>query len=491
MREMNRRDFLQVTGLSLAVLAGTSFAAESGRSQPNLLIIHTDEHNFRTLGCYRKTLSPEQAFMWGKDSVVETPNIDWIANNGAICTKFYATTPVCSPSRASFVSGRYPQNTPVVANNIPMSDDVITFAEILRRAGYATGYAGKWHLDGKGKPQWAPRRRFGFEDNAYMFNRGHWKKLTDTPDGPQVDTGNRPSYNVSGATSKNFTTDWLADKTIEFIKKNSDKPFCYMVSIPDPHGPESVRSPYNKQYDGMSFAKPRTASKDQASSPSWAKPTKGNTKLSQYFGMVKCIDDNVGRILRHLREAKLLENTIVVFTADHGDLCGEHGRHNKGVPLEASIKVPFLIYYPDRIKAGTHVTQALSTVDFSPTILGLMGVKTTGKDEGRDVSELFANGTAPTDWKDIIFVRGTGSGPNWIAAFTSRYKLILSSQDPPWLIDMQEDPDEVKNFCSHPEYREVVRNLAREILAYGKRFNDGRVSETKVAGDLTRLAKWK
>ena len=85
--------------------------AETGKKRPNLLIIQTDEHNFRTLGCYRTTLPPEQAFMWGRNAVVETPNIDWIAGNGAICTKFYATSPVCSPSRASFVSGQYPQNT--------------------------------------------------------------------------------------------------------------------------------------------------------------------------------------------------------------------------------------------------------------------------------------------------------------------------------------------------------------------------------------------
>jgi arylsulfatase A-like enzyme len=172
--------------------------------RPNLLIIHTDEHNFRTLGCYG-----------GK--VVKTPNIDFLAARGAMCTRFYATTPVCSPSRAAFVSGRYPHNTPVVTNNIPMSDEIVTFAEILRRDGYATGYAGKWHIDGTGKPQWAPQRKFGFEDNRYMFNRGHWKKLEDTPAGPRVaarDKKNKPGYAVAGADEKSFTTDWLRPSTL-------------------------------------------------------------------------------------------------------------------------------------------------------------------------------------------------------------------------------------------------------------------------------------
>ncbi|MDH3584452.1 MAG: sulfatase-like hydrolase/transferase, partial [Phycisphaerae bacterium] len=151
------------------LIIGLIAAAAVAKEPPNLLVIMTDEHNFRTLGCYRALLPPDQAFMWGP-AVVKTPRIDSLASGGAICTSFYATTPVCSPSRGSFVSGRYPQNTPVVTNNIPLDGAIVTFAEILRRTGYATGYAGKWHLDGSGKPQWAPKRKFGFEDNRYMFN---------------------------------------------------------------------------------------------------------------------------------------------------------------------------------------------------------------------------------------------------------------------------------------------------------------------------------
>ena len=159
----------------LLTALGQAFAA----AKPyNVLVIQTDEHHFKTLGCYG-----------GK--IVSTPNIDWIAKNGAIATSFYATTPVCSPSRAALVSGRYPQATPVTNNNIPLGDDVVTFAEILRRKGYETGYSGKWHLDGLGKPQWAPKRNFGFEDNRYMFNRGHWKKFAFSKAGPEETAGDR------------------------------------------------------------------------------------------------------------------------------------------------------------------------------------------------------------------------------------------------------------------------------------------------------------
>ena len=204
---------------SLAVLAVTSLLTTSGvaADKPyNLLVIQTDEHHYGTLGCYG-------------GEIVKTPNIDWLAKSGALCTSFYATTPVCSPSRAALVSGLYPQKTPVVQNNIPLHDSVVSFAELLRRRGYATGYAGKWHLDGNGKPQWAPKRQFGFEDNRFMFNRGHWKKFEIVPAGPRVGARNaqdKPTYGLDGADEKTFSTDWLADRAIDVIQKNAQGPFC-------------------------------------------------------------------------------------------------------------------------------------------------------------------------------------------------------------------------------------------------------------------------
>ncbi len=494
MSKVTRREFLKIGGIGLAALtlpdlSGVLQAASGNR--PNLLIIHTDEHNFRTLGCYRKTLSDEQAFMWGKESVCDTPNIDWLAENGALAEKFYGATPVCSPSRASFMTGMYPQNTDVVNNNIPMNDKVITFAEVLGKSGYTTGYAGKWHLDGDGKPQWTPKRKFGFADNRFMYNRGHWKKFEITSDGPRVASrkGDKPNYNVDGADEKSFSTDWLADRTVDFLKENGSKPFCYMLSIPDPHGPDTVRAPYNSKYKKMTFSKARTFDKDKTGVPSWARPQRNaDTNQSQYYGMIKCIDDNIGKILDYLKKTGLIKNTIIVFTSDHGDLRGEHHRNNKGVPLEASAKVPFIIYYPEKIRKGTLVKPALGTADFMPTILSLMGVKGSGKEEGRDASELFLGKNTAKGVKDITFSRGVGApSANWIGAFTSRYKLILSPVDDPWLIDIQEDPDELKNFIKDPKYKATVKELAAELISYGKQFNDQRVSVPKIASDLAKL----
>lgn len=481
---MKRRDFIKTVsaagvgtltgGLSAAVKGSLSRASKAGK--PNLLVIQTDEHNFRTLGCYRKLLSKKQAFMWGP-SIVETPHIDRLADEGAICMSFYATTPVCSPSRSSFVSGRYPQNTPVVNNNIPMDDDVVTFAEILRRNGYATGYAGKWHLDGTAKPGWTPKRKFGFENNRYMFNRGHWKQLDINDGKPFVgEKGGKRSYKAIGD-EKTFTTDWLCDRTIDFIDTHKNEPFCYMVSIPDPHGPDTVRDPYSEMFAKQNYTQPESAKKSEKGLPSWGRMTKKGFNQSKYYGMVKCIDDNVGKIVKHLEKGGLLDNTIVVFTADHGDLRGEHGRHDKGVPYEGSARIPFIMRWPAKIKSSTVVRQSLGCVDFMPTILGLMKVDGSGKEQGRDASILFTGGKAEAKWDDITFFRGTGaSDSSWVAAVSSRYKLVYSVKDDPWFFDLEKDPDELVNNFKNPEYRDEIAKMARGLLEYGRKYKDLRVT---------------
>lgn len=481
---MKRRDFVKG-------VAGTAFAAGSIGSvfakqkiNPNILVIHTDEHNFRTLGCYRDILPREQALMWGQ-AVVETPNIDSIAKDGAICTSFYATTPVCSPSRSSFISGRYPQNTPVIGNDIPLADGIISFAEVLKRKGYATGYAGKWHLDGHGKPQWDPQRDFGFSDNRYMFNRGHWKKLEDGPNGPRVaarDRKGRPSYGLAGADKNSFATDWLTDKALDFIETHKQKPFCYMLSIPDPHGPNSVRAPYDTMYDGEEIEFPRTFNKPKEQTYAWAdRQVAGMGKkqfsklMHSYYGMVKCIDDNVGRIIAKLKEDGLYDKTILVFTSDHGDMCGEHARLNKGVPYESSARIPFVIRYPQKVGAGTVVDPALTCVDFMPTILSLMDFSVPDCVEGRDAASLFEG--APADWNDVAFFRSTGGKSNWIAAVTARYKLIFSNQGDPCLFDLDLDPDELRNLIDDADHRTLAAKLATEMLDYAQQHEDPYVDD--------------
>ncbi|MCP5516930.1 MAG: sulfatase [Verrucomicrobiales bacterium] len=453
--------------------------AATPAASPNLVIVHTDEHSYRTLGCYRRLLPEDQACVWGPGVTVSTPNIDWLAAHGAIATRFFATSPVCTPSRASFVTGLYPQSTGAVRNDLPMRDEMVTFAEVLRRRGYATGYAGKWHLDGPARPGWAPRRDFGFSDHRYMFNRGHWKQLEDTDAGPRVKARNargQPTYDLEGADETSFTTDFLTDRAIAFVREHRDRPFCYMLSLPDPHGPNTVRPPYDTMFAGLPFQQPVSAKQSGKELPGYAavRSDRFNARqMALYFGMVKCIDDNVGRLLAALREADLLERTVVVFTSDHGDLCGEHGRHNKGVPLDTSAAIPFVLYAPGLVPAGTRVGTALGTVDFKPTILGLLGVPDAGRTEGRDASGLFRGRPAAAGWKDLAFVRigDEGQGANrWIGAFTSRYKLVVSPTDAPGFFDLQEDPFELENRLGDPRYAATVRELKAELADYCRTF---------------------
>jgi arylsulfatase A-like enzyme len=221
--------------------------------RPNLIMIITDEHNLRTLGCYRDFFVNEnqdrQAYVWGDNRYVETPFIDSLAAEGALFTNFYTVAPLCTPSRASFMTGLFPQKTGSESNHGQMNSDMETFATVLRlQKDYKTGYFGKWHLNGSTKPGWGDNsRKFGFEDTHYQWNRGHWKFLNEKGDGTmEAFNYTEAEYKYIGEEDKHFATDFLFDRGIEFMDKaqEQDESFAFVLSIPDPHVPNDVRPPY-------------------------------------------------------------------------------------------------------------------------------------------------------------------------------------------------------------------------------------------------------
>jgi arylsulfatase A-like enzyme len=305
-------------------------------------MILTDEHSLRTLGCYRDFFDTynqtNQGFVWGDGIKVETPNIDRLATEGAMFTNFYTVAPLCTPSRASFMSGLYPQKTGETEDNHGrINNGVKTFANNLEEKDYLTGYFGKWHLNGSKKPGWSrSNRRFGFEDRTFQYNRGHWKFL-------DIINGTRKEYEFDkqnlfeGEEDKQFTTDFLFDRGIEFMKKakKNGRPFASVLSIPDPHGPMEVRQPYQDMYKHMKFNLPytaRAAVRKNPAPPDWNYHDHGDVPLNetdayldnyengeffqsylqQYFGMVKCIDDNVGKLLKFLDKSGIDKETIIV-----------------------------------------------------------------------------------------------------------------------------------------------------------------------------------
>ncbi len=467
---------ISLQSLSLKICAFLIFTSIYSQKKPNLIIVHTDEHSFRTLSCYQKLLLEDQAFVWGKGNNVDTPNIDRIANEGAICTSYYASSPVCTPSRASVVTGLYPQATGAPKNGLHLKEGVPTFASILEKEGYATAYVGKWHLAGNGQQYtFGVEYKAGFKDNRYMMRGGHAPYF-------HIKNGNYKGINekVAAKFPKDevvHLTDFFTEKTLEILERDKNKPFAIMLSIPDPHTPDYARPPYHKMYEHMDVQKPLTMDpKYTAIKPKWARATKGNFNneatgnkafnkkaLQQYFGMVKHIDDSVGKILNFLDAHKLTENTIIVFTADHGDMFFEHNRVNKGVPYEASSRIPFVIRYPKKIKAGKIIHTAYTNVDFTPTILSLMDVKTNAKFHGLDTSNDFMNDELEINNEDRITYFAK-SGGWWVAAVTNRYKLILDKVEEPYLFDLKEDPDELINFYNDKKYRNVAKKLQKELF---------------------------
>ena len=423
----SRRAFLGAAG---AAVAGVAAAGDdAAASRPNLLVIHTDQQSCWTLGAYEGTL-------------VDTPHIDSLAKEGALFQNFFTNSAVCTPSRGCLLTGRYPHAHGAYKNNIELNRDEVTLARALLDKGYTTGYAGKWHLDGEAKPGWVPpERAMGFEDSRFMFNRGHWKKITESDNGdPEAH-----AYREVGD-EKTYTTDWLADKTVAFIQEPRENPFFFMVSIPDPHTPFTVRPPYDAMYkpDGM----PVPSTFRQSDVPAWARRADSRAKTEEalrkhkagYCGEVKCIDDNVGRILDALRETGQLDNTIVVFTTDHGEYMGEHGLMGKNQLYETAYRIPLLVRWPRRIAAGTVVDACVSTVDFMPTMLGLMQLPVTDRVQGGDASAALVGWEMK--WRHEAFIHH--SHHDRAGIFTPRFELAYVKDSDPILFDRANDPDQVE-----------------------------------------------
>jgi arylsulfatase A-like enzyme len=420
--------------------------------RPNVLVIHTDQQSWWTLSCY------------GSD-VIHTPNIDRLAQEGAQLTQFFVNSAVCTPSRGTFLTGRYPHAHGAYQNNLCLNRDEVTFAEVFRRNGYETGYVGKWHLDGRARPGWVhAERSMGFEDARFMFNRGHWKKIKDTEMGDCEPT--IFPYSSFGD-ERTYPTDWLTDKTIDFLNADRDRPFCFMLSIPDPHTPFRPRAPYDSAFNPDEMDVPESYDEDSPFEP-WAQNQSGKPdreKLKQYkawyLGAVKLIDDNVGRLIDCLETAGILDDTVVVFTSDHGEYMGEHGLMGKNMIYETAHRVPFLIRWPEKIAAASVVDRVVASVDFQQTLLGLVGLEACGREQGRDASELLRG--QDIAWDDAAYIHHPSN--QWAGVYTDKHLYATHSTGYSMLFDRAGDPDQVRNRVDEDAAEvaqlrgEVVRHL--------------------------------
>ena len=372
-----------------------------------------------------------------------------------------------------------------------MKEVMVTFAEELKREGYFTSYLGKWHLNGQSLPGWAydtKGMKWGYMDRQFMFNRGHWKLIKVNEETKEIDLcceGEGWKLHQQISEAKDYATDFLFDNAMSkidnFLKDGAKSSFAMMISIPDPHGPDVVRKPYDEMYDKFEFKSPETmtaALRSNPAVPKWAdyefnKVDSLNQKtMKAYFGAVKLIDDKVGELLAFLDRRNLKNKTIIVFTSDHGDMLGEHSKVNKGLPYKASVSVPFIIRYPGQIKPAKTIHTPYSTVDFAPTILSMMGIHNKNMIfNGTDASmELLSNSSESTLInKKTYFTDDTGQ---WASVCTFRYKLVVSLDDKPWLFDQLKDPNELVNYYMEEEYKNISNELITFLIDEMVKFKD-------------------
>ncbi|MCC7491734.1 MAG: sulfatase-like hydrolase/transferase [Fimbriimonadaceae bacterium] len=442
----------RLVGLGAAAVGWTALRHGRAEPRPNLLLLHCDQLSSWALSCYAPRLRDVPNY---GHTLVQTPHLDTLAADGALLTRFQVNSAVCTPSRGCLFTGRYPHAHGAYVNDTPLNADEVTLGQVLRDQGWQTGYAGKWHLSGTARPGFlSPAESWGFEDSRWMFNRGHWKTLSTTA------AGQPQALNTIGD-ERSYTTDFLATVTTDFLRRPRSRPFAWVVSFPDPHTPFTVRAPYDTMYDPAAMPLPRTFEPfsvdgrpvDAAQVRRWK---------AAYCGLVKCLDDSVGRILATLRETGQLDQTVVVFTTDHGEYLGEHARMHKNQWYRAAYEVPFLVRYPAAIRPGTVVERLITSVDVLPTLCSLLGARPSGREQGQDAAPLLRG--EPAAWADEACIHH--SSLRSAGLFTPRWELILADGEAPRLYDRLADPEQVTNLAADPAHAATLAALRQRLLTH-------------------------
>jgi len=432
------------------LLGGLPAVHTPGRAattKTNVVMFMTDDHGAWTLGCYGC-----------KD--MHTPNVDRLAGGGARFTRAYACTPVCSPSRMSYMTGKIPSQHGVQDWLIPEDSygpqsrhwlaGQTTYPEILARNGYTLGMCGKWHM--------------GMDQEA-QAGFGYWFTVPGGG-GPYRDpkfVKNGKPFPVHG-----YKTDAVGDAAIEFLDRNHRQPFYLLVPFYAPHTPYDFQpEKYRQRYNNSSFACFPETTMNPWQNQGLAKLHGSREAKHAYSALITGMDANAGRIVARLEELGVRGNTLVVFTADQGWCAGHHGIWGKGNGTwpfnlyEESLRVPLIWNHPGRIRAGLSLNPLVSSYDYFPTILEYLGVEAP-KDRAR-VGESYAAFLAGknVDWRNRLhfeyeYVRGVR---------TENLKYVERTKEwPSELYDLEADPGETQNRINDPAYQKQ-----REALQTGMR----------------------
>ena len=420
-------------------------ACAEGR-RPNVLLIVPDQWRGQDLGCMG-------------NSDVRTPNLDRLASQGILFRNTFANTPVCCPARADLLTGTYAHKNGMMANDLRLRESETTIAEILGSHGYRTGFIGKWHLDGgKRLPGFVPpgprRQGFAFWAASECDHRHFRPTYFRDDDRPIVENRFEPEV-------------WT-DRAVEFLKGAGTAPFFLMVSIGPPHDPYGAPDKYMKMYDPAKLA----------TRPNWVEgvPGAGRKQLAAYYAAMTAVDEQVGRLLKALDDSGRADDTIVLFTSDHGDMLGSHGKRLKRKPWEESIRVPGILRYPAKIRPGRTTEALLSHVDMAPTLLGLCGLPVSNEMQGADLSSLALGKTdkGPESAFFQIFVpfAGDGTPHPWRGVRTDRFMYARTEAGPWVLYDLANDPFEQQNLAQDPAHADLRLRMEAKLAESMKRTGD-------------------
>ena len=430
---MQRRDFLKtaVAGIAATATSSTVLRADY-HSKPNVIFLLADQMRAHDMGCM------------GNSQVI-TPSLDKLASEGLLVTNMIAASPVCTPYRGQLMTGRYGHATGVVHNDIKLPNSEVTIADKMVEAGYHTGYIGKWHLAGHRNNPVAKEDRRNWKFWAVRncshahFDPEYW--INDDTEAVTVD---------------GWEPDVQTDVAIEYIRTHRDDPFFLAVSYGPPHNPYRAPERFLDSYEGRTLA-------ERPNVPPRAK--KDEDQLLQYDAMVTSLDDCVGRITKELDRLGVAEKTILVFTSDHGDMLGSQGHRLKQRPWEESINVPFIIRYPEKIKAGLKRDWIVSSVDLMPTLLGLCGANIPDKVQGFDHSEVFVGKSPETRDSAYLFNTHNGGGPgcDWRGIRTKDWVYAYHMGGDWILYDLKEDPYQLNNLVGQAQYRSKLNELREKL----------------------------
>ena len=443
----------------------------------NVVVIIGDDHATSALGAYGNEL-------------IRTPNLDQLAREGTTFLHAYANSPVCTPSRQSLLTGRYPHAAGVTLLRTALSDEQITLAEHLKQQGYRTGVVGKTHFNSElshGFDTLIQRSDYrAFKDNLSPRTLPDSIRTRKMPWRPFQDPA-RVWLNADALPDTTYDADsegtFLAQRAANFIQDNQDTSFLLWVGFFEPHSPFNFPIEYAGRYNSGDITLPQTSDEDDRWVPDIFRDLSDEDKrgvVAAYYNSVEYLDKNVGIVLDALQKAGLDESTLVVYLGDHGYLLGDHGRFEKHMMWEPAVRAPLIMRAGNRFSPGQHTEALTEFVDMVPTVTELLNVPPLPTAQGRSAVPVLAN--PDTTLRDYVFSeflvdnKAMIRDQQWKYIFTSGKRDLGQGYATGFgpsgvlerLYDQQNDPHETTDVADRPENQAVLEEMQQQMLTLFK-----------------------